>query len=441
MTPHSDHPDLTAYALGEPHADHVAEWMEDPALREQVDSIADLANHLQATTTIPTALLHPHQRAAVLTPPERVRQLVEAAKAREVKPKHRIGAVAWGTVKWSAAAALVVGSFVAGTQISDTPEAVAAIPPKAPTSGAVKADPVVQSPPVVQDVAPQVQAVAKVEAPAKTEASPIPTATVASILVAGAEPALQIQPRSVIDVGAVLQANRQADSRIAMQPRDLVAPRVSGGVVAGARLPKASAPAEAERERAVDLRIHSWSADVMACPWKAELRLVRVAFQLPSVQARNIDFGVELSFDPNTVRHHRHLGQRIIPAVDSTQAAQVIVWHEVLPNGQVGSAAAPRKLGTVKLPDARFTTPAMAPFDGSSLRIVDKGHGVSEARDDFRFETALIGFTLLMKGDATKPEPSLLKALATEALAAGDPYGERAKLVKLLTEAQAMTGL
>jgi hypothetical protein len=196
------------------------------------------------------------------------------------------------------------------------------------------------------------------------------------------------------------------------------------------------------REREVDLLIHAWSADVMVSPWDSERRLVRVAIQLPSDQPRRRDFPVEITFDPNAVRNFRKIGQRVLPAADKTHSAQVIAWYEIQPNGQVGTAANSRVLGVAHVTGAKFTTNTAAPFDGSNLRILDRGTLVAEAREDFRFESALIGFGMLIQADpSSQPAASLLLDIAKQSQESSDPTGERAKLVTLLEEAQHMTGM
>jgi hypothetical protein len=446
MNSHLDHPDLTAFALGEGHADHVVEWMDQADVRNEVDCISDLATHLQATTAIPTAQLHPHQKAAVLTPPELVRQMVAAAKVRDAKPRSRVAPVAWAVFKYGAAAALVAASFVAGTQISVQEETATAAAPEPKAS-----QPQPELPPHVQIAKVKV---AEAPMPVTTPAQPqpklvaplvqTPAVVMATLPAADATLRQPVQPKSVIQASTVQQASRQPESVVSLSTEGLIVSVLTAdGLTAGAPMSQdpLAKPTTGAKEKTPALRIHSWSAEVMACPWQTELRLVRVALQVPSDQARRSGYPVLLQFDPNSVRSHRSLGQRVIPAADASGPAHIILWHELTPNGQPGSTTAPRQLGTVKLPESRFTTPAMAPFDGTSLRIMDRGYSVSEAKDDFRFESALIGFSLLMQGDAAKPEPSLLQALAQEAQSAADPYGERAKLVKLLEAAKDLAGM
>jgi len=97
-------------------------------------------------------------------------------------------------------------------------------------------------------------------------------------------------------------------------------------------------------------------------------------------------------------------------------------------------------IGHVTVPNARFTTATTAPFDASSLLIVDRGAGWASARDDFLFESAIMGFGLLLKGE--KNSGVLDHALVLDlALRAGAEDGERAKFAKLVKDAQKAAGL
>jgi hypothetical protein len=71
---------------------------------------------------------------------------------------------------------------------------------------------------------------------------------------------------------------------------------------------------------------------------------------------------------------------------------------------------------------------------------VDRGTGWANARDDFLFESAIMGFGLLLKGE--KDSGVLDHALVLDlALRAGAEDGERAKFAKLVKDAQKAAGL
>jgi hypothetical protein len=85
----------------------------------------------------------------------------------------------------------------------------------------------------------------------------------------------------------------------------------------------------------------------------------------------------------------------------------------------------------------------MSIFETSKIQIVDQGMGLAQASDDFLFESAVIGFGLLMEGKAPSPQlnPSLILTLAERAQKAGDRSGERAKFIKSVKEAVAASGV
>jgi hypothetical protein len=472
MKPHPDHPDLTAYALGEADATHVADWLEDSQYRQEVDAIGDLALHLQATAPLPSARLHPDQRSTVLSPPQRVRRLVEAARVKEpTRTSYSVLPFFFDTLKWAAAAALVAASIQVGLQIAKPLQDTVANnqpdeKPKPSPSVAtkVKSGPTLLaqgssskkpnadteaplSPPktkpsassVVQKAAPPVL-VASAEQPMQ---NPAPAPTLQTLQVAATAPEVA-QPNVSLRFKAALSTSRVTTDTSAVKPSLLLqtAPNTSISAAAPLRSTDSSTTTPTRRERPAPLMIHSWSADVMASPWQPELRLLRIALQLPSDQARRDDCSLEVSFDPNAVRSFRQLGQRILPGTSSDAAAHVVTWYELQPNGATGSATAARQLGFAKLADAKFTTSTMAPFDGNNLRIMDKGSTQADAKADFRYEAALIGFGQLMHGTTgeTRPALSQLLSLAQSAQQESDPHGERSKLVRLLRESYELAG-
>lgn len=463
MKPHPDHPDLTAYALGEAEATHVADWLHDPRYSQEVDSIGDLALHLQATAPLPTARLHPDQRSAVMTPPERVRRLVEATRVKEQPRAQTLLPFFFGTVKWAAAAALVAASTQVGLQIvKPLQDTATAQTPSTTTLPTPVARPKEASPQLVSTEQPQplsppkpkpsapsaVQkatptlVVAKVEPP-QTSVAKQPAAPAMQTLLVAAPAQDTARPSVSFSFSSMVSTSRTTADSSSVKPADLLKIRSSGPLSAA---PLRSTPASnnepAKKERPAPLMLHAWSADVIAAPWQPELRLLRVALQLPSDQARREDCALEVNFDPNAVRSFRQLGQRVLPGTTSESAAHVVTWYEVQPNGATGTSSAARLLGTAQLADAKFTTSTMAPFDGNSLRIMDRGLSVDEAKADFRYEAALIGFGQLVNGASTGPRPALsqLLSLAQSAQQESDPSGERGRLAKVLREAAELAG-
>jgi hypothetical protein len=94
------------------------------------------------------------------------------------------------------------------------------------------------------------------------------------------------------------------------------------------------------------------------------------------------------------------------------------------------------------MPATGATSAAMSPFDGSSLQIIDRAASWSAAREDFLFESALVGFGMLLKGapDLGQLNHDLVHRLAERSLG-DDRSGERARFLKVLRQAQQSAGL
>ena len=140
----NDHPDLTAYALGEldaEHAEAMARWIaENPQAQAEADGLTELAHHLKATAPIAVAKLHPHQRDAVLNGPQRVRQLVAAAQQKPQR-KSMLMPVLRNVARLAAAAAMLLIGYQAGSHFNksqaSTDLATANPEPAAPKAGPV----------------------------------------------------------------------------------------------------------------------------------------------------------------------------------------------------------------------------------------------------------------------------------------------------------------
>jgi hypothetical protein len=161
-----------------------------------------------------------------------------------------------------------------------------------------------------------------------------------------------------------------------------------------------------------------------------------------AVQIGDTDYPLEVAFDPNNVRQFRRLGTRHIPSPELRSAGQQVVWYEFRPNGSPASAHESGKLvATVRLPAARFTTQAIGPFDASRLQVIDRGQGWRQARDDFRFETAMLGLGLLLDGGLPGSDLNHQLLIQVAETAKGtDPDGNRTRLVQALRQLAHLTG-
>ena len=464
-----DHPDLTAHVLGEldaEHAEAMARWMEsNPEAHAEAGQINDLAQMLAETAPVSFHTLRPEQRAAVLSGPQRVRQMVAAVQ----QPKRRASSslpMVWGMVRLAAAAAIAIAGYVAGAHFSSRNSgsggpAIAALPvtpaieiketPKTPPFRA-KEVPV----PVIADAAPVEEPRLVAKAPAaepKTETvvavvSPplaLPaSATVAKATVVHASNRIVSQPFVNTSKSSLAQVSLRPSTT---RPASAGAAAPAGGPVLGAPMigsKKDPAPAASRAAKQPDLMIHSWKADVASCPWDESHRLVRLVVQIPGEQpaastARS--YPLQMNFSPAAVRSFRQIGERTVPAQQADSPAFHIAWFEVVPNGQPAEGST-RTLGDIMLPNARFTTQTMAPFDSSKLHVLDRGTAWQSSREDFLFESALMGFGLLLRGEkeiGSLDQPMVLD-LAQRAKM-DERNGEYAKFIKLVRDAGRVAGL
>jgi hypothetical protein len=471
----NDHPDLTAYALGELEAEHaeaMARWIaENPQAQAEADGLTELTHHLKATAPIAVATLHPHQRDAVLNGPQRVRQLVAAAQQKPQR-KSMLMPVLRNVARLAAAAAMLLIGYQAGSHFNksqaSTDLATANPEPAAPKAPATaqpapmkmepfKAVEVVKAPPAPEPATiaapaslkpePIVVAVVEKLAPAPSTV-PVVAAKVTSLMPVAKEPTPAAKAPAVIHrlvSSAFINTARDSQTEVILRPAETrPAPAPTGPVAAAPIRSDAKAAAQPlSKPKQADLRLHSWKAEVASCPWDESRRLVRLVVQIPGEQpaaAPGNEYALRVGFDPKYVRSFRPLGERSMPAVAADAPAFHIAWYEFVPNGQPADTA--RVIGSVKLPNAQFTTVTTAPFDSSTLQVVDRGTAWASARDDFLFESAVMGFGLLLKGD--KDCGSLNHELVLDlAQRAGDADrdNERAKFTRLVKEAGRATGL
>ena len=459
----NDHPDLTAFALGELDAEHseaMAQWIaENPIAHAEADATTALGERLSHTAPAAHLRLHPQQRAAILNGPQRVRQLVAAASQGSKRRPSALRFIVTGIGRMAAAAALIIGGFLAGTHFANRTTQITASTKPAPEANKAKApstEPVTPFrakeivAPVVADATPKpaptlvVASVPaprpKADAPAKVIAATIPPALVK-------EPVKLAMPQTRVLNNAFVSTSKAANAQASLLPAEtrFTSPKAEA-TAAAARVPVTSKPVEASaRPKQPELRIHSWKAEVASCPWNEGHRLVRLTFQIPNEQeSPNTRYPVQVSFDPNYVRGFRQLSQRTIAASAADAPAFHILWYEFQPNGQATSATREAKMiGAVTVPNALFTTPTAGPFDSTRLQIVDRGTPWTAAREDFLFETAIAGFGLLLKGENHSPalNHSLVLKLAQHAAIDDDRTGERAKFIKLVEDARQMAGL
>ena len=471
-------PDLTAYALGElDHAnDQAVQAMltEHPDLRAEVDSIAELGHLLQASAPVLSIKLKPEQKRAILSGPERVREMVASAKktSRDQRKPVLVPLIT-GVVKLSAAAAVVFGAFVLGQKNAQPSASSSANLVKAPAKpapapvapGLSKPSPsipaAVETPKVaaVTPPAPKTPTVAvQQETPKPSPALPLPAAPVieqpkklevAAVAVPKTPEPSPAAPVSLlaVSVSAVINTAQTPDATFSFKPSTTRPQIAKDPTLAAAPITQNSNNAvEANKPRRTpELKIHSCRTEVTSCPWDAAKRLVRVSFQIPGYQQASVgDFGYDfkVNFPATQVRNFRPVAQRAVVAQTQDGAAVHTTWYEVTLNG-TGSANG-KSIGSVQLPaNSSFTHPALALFDNNRLQIIDRGTAWQSAPDDFVFESAVVGLGIILESQVKPAGLSLaqIESLAQRAAQANDRTGERTKFLKLVKELRKAAGV
>jgi Domain of unknown function (DUF3520) len=460
-----DNPHFTAYALGELSAEEARSLHEvlatTPAAAHELEQIEAVTDALRHGAPIPLARLTHEQRHAVLHPsnlPRRIQPMLPR------KPQPRQSQVFWpvmGTlIKIAAVITLTSAAFLAGWSYAPELRTAVQVPakptreelPSAPKAAPEKATPA----PKVAATAPQTPAVAK--SVAEVKAAPAPASVVPPIVVAKVAAIKEAPPAIVVAAphqgftipagrGSFVSTTKQAVDQFSLHPAR-IKPQMSKnqGQVLAAPQTNRDKP-EAKTERASSLYIHSWKAEVAACPWNAANRLLRIVIQLPADQSAvltsDTSFPLQVNFDQANVKQYRMLCERHLAAAELRSAGTHVLWYEFQPNG---SAELPRDSGrqiaTVMLPNTHFTSQTVGPFDSSKLQIIDRGYSLQNAREDFVFESSVVGFGLLLRGAEQLGglNHDLVLNLARQSQGA-DASGERARFIRLVQDAQHAAGL
>lgn len=474
-----DNPHFTAYALGELSAEEARELHEmlaaTPAAAHELEQIEAVTDALRHGAPIPQSRLTHEQRYAVLHPanmPRRVQPMMPRKAAQ--RPRQTFWPVMGNVLKAAAVVALSGGAFAAGWLFSPVVKdaaTIAATPPQQTVKPKPEVE-VVAPPPAPEKVTPMPQIVANVPAPATVSVVPVPAkvepvkpaapelkqeiAEVKVMPVVAPSPAVAAVPAPAAGPanfgfsmpegrGSFASTTKQAVDQFSLRPGLIkpLPPKAKGGMFASP-LP-ANAKNEIKPSRANELYIHSWKAEVAACPWNAAHRLLRLVIQVPAdqpaVMSSDAAFSLQVSFDPVNVKQFRLLSERRLTAQELRSAGTHVLWYEFQPNG-ANDVVRDRQIAVVTLPNARFTSQAVGPFDSSKLQVIDRGYSLRNAREDFVFESAVVGFGLLMRGAEQTGSLNLNLVMdlmkQTKGAEAG---GDRARFIRLVQDAQQVAGL
>ena len=463
MTP-QDNPHFTAYALGELSAEEARSLHEvlatTPAAAHELEQIEAVTDALRHGAPSPLSRLTHEQRHAVLHPanlPRRIQPMLPR------KPQQRQPQVFWpvmGTlIKLAAVITLTSAAFLAGW--SYAPELrsavqVAAKPPRTDSQAAPeKATP---APTVSTTTAPAPKTPAVEKSVAEVKPSPAPAPVVPTVVVTKVATLKEVPPAIVAAApsqgftipagrGTFVSTTKQAVDQFSLQPAQVkpLLPNTKGQVLAAPQTNRDKS--EAKAERATSLYIHSWKAEVAACPWNTANRLLRIVIQLPADQSAvlvsDTSFPLQVNFDQANVKQYRMLCERHLAAAELRSAGTHVLWYEFQPNGSTELPRdSGRQIATVMLPNTHFTSQTVGPFDSSKLQIIDRGYSLQNAREDFVFESSVVGFGLLLRGAEHLGglNHDLVLNLARQSQGA-DASGERARFIRLVQDAQHAAGL
>ena len=457
-----DNPHFTAYTLGELDAAQAREihasLRENSAATHELEQIEAVTDALRHGAPIPNARLTPDQRHAVLHP-SNLPRFVQPMMPRPAPVKKP--SVVWNTfnvvLKAAAVIALTGSAFLLGWQMQ--PQAASSVTEVTPPSP----EPVKPQAKLVIAEAPPKQPVPAVIAEQKPTPTPVKPVLVvveapkpAPIVIAKVAEDPKPAPQPPLNLGFTLphgaaaafaSTSKEPTGKFTLLPA-LVRPAPAKRDAQAFASPVANANAKAAEKpaKASELLIHSWQSEVATCPWNETHRLLRIVIQLPANQTAVTSvnaaaFPMQIAFDPLAVKQFRFLCERHIAAPELEKAGTHVVWYEFEPNGKSDiKAPAARQIATVTVGNTRFTQKTVGPFDDSKLQVLDRGFTLENARDDFVFESSVVGFGMLMRGAGHlgSLNNELVLSLATRAKAESP---ERARFIKLVQDAQRAAGL
>ncbi|TLD69710.1 DUF3520 domain-containing protein [Phragmitibacter flavus] len=468
-----DDPDFTAYALGEADLEQSTRVRQrlanDPVARARFDDLQQTIDALQQAPLPPRRALHPRQRETVLTMGQ-----IKSLPASTLRPLHhpkRSKNVVWQISKFAAAACLAIGAFFVGQRVSSAdksrpmlasnvgldqtqtppPSKPALMEPAAPTVTLIAA-PELQNhkPEVPTDRAllpqPAMQPPSMVQLPPASMLNSPPSASAPPA--AKVEIAAAAAPQKAVSTAGFILTTDVSESRFVFKPNDArPKPAEFAGIILASPTPIITAPApkkSTKREAPQPpLQVRSWKAEIASCPWDTDRRLMRLVVQIPvdqpAIEFNEAEYQLQTTFDPKQVRAHRLVAEKHIRPTSGRNQATRIVWYEIVPNtGFSASDDAPATLGRLNIIQPRNSKSA----DESNLPLMDRGAIWKDAREDFIFETAMVGFGLLLQGKENigHLNHDLVLNLAEES-SSEVPQGERARFIQSVRQAQRAAGL
>jgi|GEM_PF-579084 len=484
----NDHPDFTAYALGEASLEQSTRvrrrLAEDPDARADFDQLQKTIDALQQVPAPPRRALNPRQRETVLAMSQ-LKTLPPAA-LKTLRPMKRHQHPGWQVAKLAAAACVALGAFFVGQKFATpssagnskmtvatesssgetdipppssslrmetdhTPRRVDDIPPQvamqsnfeAIAEKAVLPQPPLQQPPASALVPESAEKIAVTS----TDAAKTPDAKVE---VSGqAAPAKNPAAKSATSMVGFVMATDKTSSVFEFKPNSARRLPQANGLVLASPPPVNSVQQSKKTGKNLSpqpaLQFHSWKAEAASCPWDTGRRLMRLVIQVPVNQAafevNEAPYTMQASFDSSLVKGYRMVAEKHIrPGADRNLSTR-IVWYEFIPTEKFkASEQNPATIGEFKVLQPQGHKDG-ASNDGA-LALVDRGTAWEEAREDFIFETSMVGFGLLLQGKENigALNHDLVLNLA-EHSSSEPPKGERASFIQTVEQARNAAGL
>lgn len=446
-------PDITAYVMNELDPAAAARMRGliacSPEARAEYDRIKLAVTALQSGASVPKCALNPRQKETVLAMSQKPGRDTRIELFSRRPRKNHIFSTFF---KFAAAACLSIGAYLIGQQMAMRPKLTVSVnevpTPIVPVSE-YQLDSVVPMKSYQKDI--------DREAAPKKSSGAAETAMVSNVSIPmGLKTTPQNASRdtagtSRFSLASFIIATDHPHTSIPLRP-DLVRPaKTAMNEFAGITF---ASPMMGNLKAAVDvpeiprksvpqpsLVIHSWKAEIASCPWDGARRLMRFVVQIPvdqpGIESSDATYQLAVKFDPAQVQGYRLVTEKHMPPGGGSNLATRFAWYEIVPSRKFApTREAPVSLGVMEI------VQPVAAKDGQPLRLMDRGYLWSEAREDFAFETAMIGFNLLLQGADNIGSLNYQMVLELAEQSRGeDRHGERSNFIRTVEQAQKAAGL
>lgn len=453
-----NHSDITAYVMDElesAEASRIRGLLAcSPEARAEYDRIKRAVTALRAGASIPERSLNQRQKETVLAMSQKVGRISMIAPFTErPHPKSIFNSIVF---KLAAAACLAVGAFQIGHQTAPHPP-LDTVAKNATNQAAAVPELQIERvmPPTLSEgeIVTKVASINEQQAPTDTDVPTVDSSVATTQEVKKSSPApsadTAVIPKFSLKSFIIAAAHPQTSITLQpdlMRPTKVATTEFAGIILAAPTLEHLKTATIAttisrKSEPQPMLVIHSWKSEIASCPWESTRRLMRFVVQIPVDQAgidlNDASYHLNVKFDPAQVQGYRLVTEKHMPPGGSSNLATRFAWYEIVP----ALNFAPTRDRPVSLGVMELAQP-VAGKESQKLRLMDRGLAWSEAREDFAFETAMIGFNLLLQGADNIGSLNYKLVLDLAEKSRGeDRHGERSKFIKTVEQAQKAAGL